>query len=121
MHLNKIQLLCIATAVLILVYSIKNNRENFTTQSAQQFINVQKRLNPNSIFDLEELANQVSQRELDEFNKDETWHWTAETERKYTEAVKRNPYIRAPVDEAVAHAKRLYNERAIQMVLNNEY
>ena len=121
-----IAILLIATGFIVL-YNISLNldsehkyRENFDIQSKRKFSLIQDTINPNRIFDLDILSDQVSQKDLDYFNTNNKWLWSETTKTMYLDAVNRNPMIRTYAPDSLNSAMRIYNEEAIKKILFNQ-
>jgi hypothetical protein len=108
-------------AILFFKYFISNvnMQEGFelTDKSIKDFLLIQNTINPQKVFDTEILKQQVDQKELDYFIQHQKWNWSNETIEKYKDALRKNPYIRTDITDAVNYAQSIYNERAILQVL----
>lgn len=109
-----------AIIVVIHRYCVLSRREKFTQQSHDDFISIQRTINPQSIFDMDKLKDQVSQDELDYFNENGEWPWSQETELFYMQAISKNPYIRTSPKDSVGYVKKIYNENAILQILSQQ-
>lgn len=106
---------------LVLVrFSWLSEKDGFTTQSQTDFYNIQRTINPQTHFDMNVLGTQVSQDELDYFNRNGMWEWSPSVIAMYEEAVKRNPYVRTVPFLSTQHARTIYNQSAIVEVLSNQ-
>jgi hypothetical protein len=125
---NKIYIILFIIFFIILIYylikkSILKNLiliENFTEKSINDFLNIQTTINKNKIFDIEILSKQVSQNDLDYFNKYGMWKWNEKVIELYKEALSNNPYIKVDKDDAVNYARSIYNEKAILQILSQQ-
>lgn len=95
--------------------------ESFTQASQDEFIARQYRINQNRVFDMDILANQVSQGDLDHYLQTGIWEWSPETTRKYQDALSRNPYVRVDLDEGTLQARKVYNDVAIRLAMQYPY
>jgi hypothetical protein len=91
---------------------------NFTQDSKSDFIKIQSTINRQKVFDMDVIATQASQEELDYFNKNGKWPWSQKVIDLYQEAVSRNPYVRTVPLQATNEARRTYNEAAILRILS---
>lgn len=94
-----------------------NNRNQFTEDSKQTFLKIQSTINPHKIFDMNVLANQVTQEELDYFNDNGIWPWSEEVIELYKQATNENPFVRQDPENATNYARTIYNQNAIIRVL----
>jgi hypothetical protein len=110
----------IATIIfLVIIYRFSRllkAKEGFTwtDQSTQDFLQIQKTINRQSVFDVNLIQeNQASQEELNYFLKNGNWPWSQETIDLYTKAIRANPYIRTLPEDAIRYARTVYNQAAI--------
>lgn len=98
----------------------KNITEGFDLkeESIDKFLEIENLNNPNAIFDINKLKEQVSQEELDYFIENGMWPWSEETIQMYEKAVNNNPYIRTYSGDSVFYTRRTYNEAAILKILS---
>jgi hypothetical protein len=115
---NRIYGLIIGLIIIILYRFSQVSRENFTTDSLQDFLLIQNSINRQKVFDMEIIQNQVSQEELDYFNENGMWPWSQRVIEIYEDAINRNPYVRTVPEQATIYARRIYNEAAILRVLS---
>lgn len=101
-------------------YLSQNNKEDFTTQSLEEFIKVQQTVNPQVIYDTSILEKQATQEELDAFLRDGVWPWSQRVQDLYLEAVERNPYIKSYPQDSLRQARKVYNEKAITEILASQ-
>ena len=95
-------------------------REGFTwtTQSQNDFINLQTTINRNTIFDINELQKQASQEEVNYFLQNGKWPWSEKTKFLYARSTITNPYIRNNPLMLMTKAQTIYNETAILRLLS---
>lgn len=112
---------------LILIISITSItsiifKEGFTwnEESLQNFIAIQHSINPQIIFDINQIQKQASQQEVDYFNKHSLWPWTEKTKELYIEAIKHNPYIRISPISSLNYVMSVYNETAMLYILSKQ-
>ena len=115
---NRIYGLIIGVIIIILYRFSQVSRENFTTDSLQDFLLIQNSINRQKVFDMEIIQNQASQEELDYFNEHGMWPWSQRVIEIYEDAINRNPYVRTVPEQATNYARRIYNEAAILRVLS---
>jgi len=94
------------------------SREGFTQQSITNFLNIQSTINKQSVFDMNEIATQASQEELDYFNEHGIWPWSDEVIQIYEDAVNQNPYVKTLPQLATYNARTKYNEQAILQAMD---
>ncbi len=93
-------------------------KEGFTEDSTNQFLRLQQTVNPQLVYDMSNLAQQVSQSDLDAFLKSGTWTWSQDVQDLYQESVKKNPYVRSNVEIGdVEDASKIYNEKIMMDIL----
>jgi len=113
-----------AIIFLVIIYRFSRllkGKEGFTwnEQSTNDFLLIQKTINRQNIFDVNMIQkNQASQEELDYFLKNGYWPWSQETIDLYTKAIRTNPYIRTLPEDAMRHARTVYNQAAILRILS---
>ena len=98
----------------------KQKKEEERKIQEQQFLLIQNTLNRNTIFDINIIRSQASQKELEYFNKNGKWPWSKEVIELYQEAIRRNPYVRTVPEQATNYARTIYNEAAIVRLLSYE-
>jgi hypothetical protein len=114
----------IATGVLcIILYravQLSKSKDGFTQTSVQDFLGIQETIHPHKVFDMNVIATQATQDELDYFNKYALWPWSIPTIDLYKESLRKNPYVRNNEQAAIQYARSIYNEEAIKRVLYNQ-
>ena len=106
------------TTILVLYRLSRLSKETFTTNSQQNFLQIQNTINRNNVFDMNIINQQASQQELDYFNKHGMWPWSDEVINLYTEAKDKNPYIRSTRDGSTDYIRTIYNQAAILQALS---
>lgn len=109
--------------ILLIVYrliSFSKNKEGFTwTKTSQdKFLEIQKSINPDVVFDASEVQKQSSQEDVDYFIKNGHWKWSKETEDLYVKTLYNNPYVRTDPQTALETMRTIYNENAILQLLS---
>ena len=105
-------------AVIVVRQLISIHDEGFTTESTQQFLDLQRTINPHTNFDMNAIGKQASQEELDYYLKHQMWPWTQELKEMYTSAIISNPYVRMEPGLAVNKARIMYNESIMWQILS---
>ena len=96
----------------------EKKKEGFTEDSTNQFLRLQQTVNPQLVYDMSNLDQQVSQSELDNYLQDGTWTWSEDVQDLYRESVKKNPYVRSNVEIGdVEEASKIYNEKVMMDIL----
>jgi len=90
----------------------------FDQKSINQFLEIQKTINPHVIFDINAIQKQATQEELNYFNEHGYWPWTEETKNLYIESLSKNPYVRADSGTALQTMRSIYNQSAILQLLS---
>jgi hypothetical protein len=95
-------------------------KEGFTwnQQSTNKFLEIQKLINPEIVFNAPEIQKQATQEEVDYFNKHGKWYWSDEVKKLYTESLNNNPYVRTSPEDAINTMSTIYNETAILQLLS---
>jgi len=102
----------------IIFYRFSLLKEGFTEDSTNQFLRLQQTVNPQLVYDMGNLAQQVSQSDLDNYLQDGTWKWSEDVQDLYRESVKKNPYVRSNVELGdVEEASKIYNETVMMDIL----
>ena len=105
----------------ILTLSSKmNSKEGFTWNqtSINNFLDIQKLINPQIVFDASEIQKQASQKEVNYFIENGQWPWTNETKELYKQSLNTNPYVRTSPEDAINTISTIYNEKAILEMLS---
>lgn len=119
----------VAAIIIIILYQISHpstissaiNRESFWTQdSTNTFLKIQDTINRNTNFDTSMIQKQATQEEVDYFNTNGMWPWSQTTQDLYIEASNQNPYVRSYPPDSMIHARTLYNQNAIQQILQTQ-
>jgi hypothetical protein len=95
-------------------------KEGFTWKqsSTNQFLEIQKTINPQIVFNAPEIQKQASQEEVDYFNQNGRWPWSEQVKKLYTESLDKNPYVRTSPEDAINTISTIYNENAILQMLS---
>ena len=117
---NKFYGLIAGTVILVLYRFSRLYKESFTTNSQQNFLQIQNTINRNNIFDMNIINQQASQEELDYFNENGMWPWSDEVINLYTEAQSKNRYIRSTKDDSTNYVRSIYNQAAILQALSHQ-
>lgn len=119
MH-NRMYGYIIGLCILIMYRFSRLNKEGFTDDSQNDFLNIQNKINRQTHFNMNMIENQASQDDLNYFNQHSKWYWSPSTINQYEEAVNNNPFIRTIASQATADAQTIYNENAILKILSNQ-
>lgn len=95
-------------------------KEGFTWEQSKtdKFLEIQKSINPDVVFDASEVQKQASQEDVDYFIKNSHWKWSKETEDLYIKTLYNNPYVRTDPQTALETMRTIYNEKAILQLLS---
>jgi hypothetical protein len=98
----------------------QNHKEGFTWNqgSTNKFLEIQKLINPQIVFNAPEIQKQATQEEVDYFNEHGKWPWTDKVKNLYTESLDNNPYVRTSPEDAINTISTIYNEKAILQMLS---
>jgi hypothetical protein len=110
-----------------LTISIESNakskiKESFTwnQSSTNKFLEIQKTINPEIVFNTPEIQKQATQKEVDYFNQHGKWPWSEKVKKLYTESLDNNPYVRTSPEDAIKTISTIYNERAILQIISHQ-
>ena len=103
-------------------YTIQKEKEGFTwnQQSTNNFLDIQKLINPEIVFDTSEIEKQATQEELNYFNQNGKWPWSDKVKKLYTESLDKNPYVRTSPEDAINTTSTIYNEKAILQIISQQ-
>ena len=95
-------------------------KEGFTwnKSSTDKFLDIQKLINPQVVFDASEIQKQASQEEVDYFNENGQWPWSDKVKELYKESLDNNPYVRTSPEDAINTISTIYNENAILQMIS---
>jgi len=95
-------------------------KEGFTwsQESTNKFLEIQKTINREIVFNTPEIQKQASQEEVDYFNQHGYWPWSDEVKKLYTESLNNNPYVRTSPQDAINTLSTIYNEKAILQLIS---
>lgn len=98
----------------------QNEKEGFTwnQESTNKFLEIQKLINPEVVFDTPEIQQQASQQEVDYFNQHGRWPWSDEVKKLYKDSLSKNPYVRTSPEDAINTISTIYNEQAILQIIS---
>lgn len=104
------------------IRNLFSTKEGFTwsDQEKSDFSNLIKTLNPSNSYDLDVLQKYVSKDELYYFMDNNIWPWSTETQNRYKNALDINPYVRIYKDDGLNSAQKIYNEYAINYILDKQ-
>jgi cytochrome c2 len=117
----------ITFVILIIIYRLisythtnSKTKEGFTWEQSKidDFLEIQKSINPDVVFDASEVQKQASQEEVDYFIKNGHWKWSKETDDLYIKSLYNNPYVRTNPQTALETMRTIYNENAILQLLS---
>ena len=100
--------------------SEKEGFQQWTEDQVQHFLRLQKTINANKIFDVEEIQKQASPKELDYFLEHNKWPWSKDVTDLYESYVLKNVYIQNDPKDSLNHARSIYNEKAILDILSEQ-
>jgi hypothetical protein len=101
-------------------HTIQKVKEGFTwnQESTNKFLDIQKLINPEIVFNTPEIQQQASQKEVDYFNQHGRWPWSDEVKNLYKESLSKNPYVRTSPEDAINTISTVYNEQAILQIMS---
>ena len=94
----------------------KSNK--WSKKSINDFLDYQKTVHPEMVFDMEQIQKQATQEEVDYYMKNKMWPWSEKVIELYKELSERNPYVREDPEASVKYARRIYNQNAILQILS---
>jgi len=115
----------IILAIILIVlsrFSYLSEKEGFqwSEEKTEDFLRIQKTINTDRIFDVEEIQNQASPKEVDYFIKHNMWPWSKDVMDLYESYVLKNVFIQNEPKDSINHARRIYNENAILQILSEQ-
>jgi hypothetical protein len=121
-RLMNIIILLIIGVSLIVICKIMRNKEGFTwtKEETQQFITNRNTNNPQTIYNLEILQQNISSDELNNYFTNDKWTWSDDTKRRYFKSLVTNPYIREVNESGLNRIQKIYPEYAINYILNEQ-
>jgi len=116
-----IGLFCLTIILLISIFFVKT-KEGFywDNQTKTNFLNVQRSINRNKIFDVESIQKQASEKEVDYLLKNNKWPWTKTTEKLYEESISNNPFIQNNSKDSLLNARKVYNNKVMLDILADQ-
>jgi hypothetical protein len=95
-------------------------KEGFTwnQSSTNKFLEIQKLINPEIVFNTPEIQKQATQEEVNYFNKHGRWPWSDKVKKLYKETLDNNPYVRTSPEDAINTISTIYNEKAILQMIS---
>lgn len=96
----------------------KKQKHEWSKKSINDFLDYQKTVHPEMVFDMEQIQKQATQEEVDYYMKNKMWPWSEKVIELYKELSERNPYVREDPDASVKYARRIYNQNAILQILS---
>jgi hypothetical protein len=101
-------------------HTIQKVKEGFTwnQESTNKFLEIQKLINPEIVFNTPEIQQQASQQEVDYFNQHGRWPWSDEVKKLYKDSLSKNPYVRTSPEDAINTISTIYNEQAILQIIS---
>jgi len=112
--------LMILIIISISIY-LSDTKEGFdniwSPELIREFLNYQDLHNPNYIYDVNIIQQQVTPKEVKKYFQTGHWTWSPKIEEIYLQMIKRDSGISFDPASALEKAKRIYNERAITELL----
>lgn len=105
--------------VLLVVFVFSRTlREGFewSRESLEKFIGIQKNINPRIRFDLNRVQAQASEEEVRAFFRHGIWPWSQDLKRKYILEALGNTIVNQDPNFAMQKARTIYNEEAMREV-----
>ena len=96
-----------------------NKKEGFvwSNDTINKFIKYQHNYNPHILFNVQQIQQQASEAEVNNFLTTTSWNWTPETIRLYKKNVSHNPILKIPPEESLLNDMKIYNNNAIRQIL----
>lgn len=111
-------LFVISIISLILVWYIFQT-EGFETQTLNKFIELQSFNNPNTFFNLNMLQQQVTNDDMEKYNRQGYWSWDEPTKSDYNTQLQRSTIQQEyPAGSYMAADQLLYNQTAMNRILS---
>jgi len=84
----------------------------------EKFLQFQKVLNPNVVYDMKVLQKQATPEEVDHLFKHNMWPWSKKVQDLYQAAIAQNLYVSIDPGIALTDAQSIYNEKAVVELLS---
>ena len=111
-------LILIIISISIYLSKQKEGFDNiWSPELIREFLNYQDLHNPNYIYDVNIIQQQVTPQEVEDFFQTGHWNWSPQIEKIYLQMIKKNTGISFNPPSALEKAKRIYNEKAITDLL----
>jgi membrane protein implicated in regulation of membrane protease activity len=97
-------------------------QEGFTWShdEVEDFLQLQSTVNPQIIYDVNQLKTYTSSDEMDTYMKNQVWPWSDDTQELYQELLDKNPNVRIYKTDGLNTAQKIYPEGAIQYIMKNQ-
>ena len=97
-------------------------QEGFTwsKDEVEDFLQLQSTVNPQIIYDVNQLKTYTSSDEMDTYMKNQVWPWSDDTQELYQELLDKNPNVRIYKTDGLNTAQKIYPEGAIQYIMKNQ-
>ena len=84
----------------------------------EKFLQFQKVLNPNIVYDMKVLQKQATPEEVVHLFKHNMWPWSEKVQELYEAAIAQNLYVSIDPGTALTDAQSIYNEKAVVELLS---
>ena len=90
----------------------------WTQQTIDKFKSYQQSHNPDFVYDITILQQQVSPADVDYLVENNKWNWSPEIQQMYIDAIQQNNIISYDSASSLSYEQSLYNETAIKQLLS---
>ena len=122
--LKNIKLGILLTAIFITIYFYAHIslKEGFIWDEKTQkdFLKVEKTINRNKIFALDQIQQQANKEEVDYLLENNMWPWKNEVDNLYEASINENSMVQSYSKDSLMDAKKTYNQQAILDILSGE-
>jgi hypothetical protein len=103
-------------------YLSSKSKEGFKwgEKRTNDFLKVQRTLNHNKVFLMDEITKQATKEEADFYLENGFWYWEPEVENLYLAHSLNNPLIQTSTRDSVRETKKVYNQKAILEILADQ-
>ena len=92
------------------------------SQVIKQFLSLQSTINPQYVFNVDDMQKYISKDEVNQFLTDGKWNWTDETKKQYLDYIKNDTRSKEWVDASfdMKNLQTAYSEKAMQKLLGGQ-
>lgn len=100
------------------IFKAQESYMNLSKEQKLNFINLQVSNSPHHIYNLDAIEKYINEDDFNYFMKNQRWNWNSNTQQRYKDAINKNPFIRIPWEQSIDHYQKIYNDYAINYILD---